>query len=207
MNRLIISPHVDDEVLGCSGFLDKYTTVLHCGCADVQKHGNKTFTREERFLEFERIKRATGCRNIPQKFAVNSYHTQLNALISLFEFYINAEKYDMVFIPHPSYNQDHRAVYEAALVALRPHDINHFAPKVLVYEQEHVLFWNHNYKVFNPNYFIGIDIERKLELYNMLTSQVRSFRSPEHLRAMAKVRGGQAHCEYAEAFEVLRWIE
>ena len=31
MEKLIISPHVDDDVLGCGGILDKNTFVLYCG--------------------------------------------------------------------------------------------------------------------------------------------------------------------------------
>ena len=37
-----------------------------------------------------------------------------------------------------------------------------------------------------------------------MKSQVRSFRSPEHLKAIAKLRGGQSNCEYAESFQILK---
>jgi hypothetical protein len=40
-----------------------------------------------------------------------------------------------------------------------------------------------------------------------LESQVRSFRSPEFVEELAKVRGRQAHLEFAEAFEVIRWVD
>jgi hypothetical protein len=40
-----------------------------------------------------------------------------------------------------------------------------------------------------------------------MKTQVRSFRSPEHLRAIGKLRGGQSNCENAEAFQILRWVE
>ncbi len=75
----------------------------------------------------------------------------------------------------------------------------------MVYEQPHVFFWNYGNKTFNPNRFIEIDIEAKIRLYELLESQVRSFRSPEHIRALAKIRGGQANMNYAEAFEIIRW--
>ncbi|MDP7195382.1 MAG: hypothetical protein QF864_04215, partial [SAR202 cluster bacterium] len=129
-------------------------------------------------------------------------------LIPKVEKTINEQKPDQVFIPYPSYNQDHRAVYNAALVALRQHDQNFFVKKVLVYEQPHVFFWSHNNKdQFNPNYFVTIDIEKKLNAYALLKSIVRSFRNPEHVKALAILRGGQSNCKYAEAFQVLRWID
>ena len=31
MDKLIISPHIDDEVLGCGGILDSNSFVLECG--------------------------------------------------------------------------------------------------------------------------------------------------------------------------------
>jgi len=60
---------------------------------------------------------------------------------------------------------------------------------------------------FKPNYFIPIDIERKVKLYEIMKSQVRKFRSSEHLRAIAKLRGGQSNYDYAEAYKILRWVD
>ena len=124
-----------------------------------------------------------------------------------FEEIINRDKPEEIYIPHPSYNQDHRACYEACLIALRPHDINHFTPKVLIYEQPQVYLWNNNYREFKPHYFKEIDIDKKILLYSMLESQVREFRSPECIKSMAKVRGSQIRAEYAEAFEILRIVD
>ena len=64
---------------------------------------------------------------------------------------INEIKPDEVYIPHPSYNQDHRVAYESTLTALRPHDLNHFVKRIFVYEQPHMLFWDD--EDFQPNYF------------------------------------------------------
>ena len=40
-----------------------------------------------------------------------------------------------------------------------------------------------------------------------MKTQVRDFRSPEILKSMAKLRGSQSNCDYAEAFQILRWID
>ena len=40
-----------------------------------------------------------------------------------------------------------------------------------------------------------------------METQVRNFRSVEHIRAIAKLRGGQSNYEYAEAFKILRWVD
>ena len=191
MNKMIISPHVDDEILGCGGMLDENTFVLHCGCAENQQHGHKALTRAERIDEFCQV--------------ADEIHLSFHLLHHPVN--INNVRPDQIYIPHPSYNQDHRAVYEACLTALRPHDINFFVKKVLIYEQPHVAFWSHNYRAFQPNHFKPIDIEKKNHLYSMIATQVRSFRSPAHVRAIAAMRGAQSNCEYAEAFEIIRWID
>ncbi|MBS3132139.1 hypothetical protein J4212_06910 [Candidatus Woesearchaeota archaeon] len=201
MKKLVISPHIDDEVLGCGGILDKDTFVLHCGVEDrsyIDENG--------RIAEIEAVQKVAGFKMKLLKNKVNEY--RIIDLIPEFEKALNELKPEQVFIPHPSYNQDHRAVYKAAIVAARPHDTVFFAKKVLVYEQEHVLFWDHASAIkFSPNYFVPIDIERKLKMYSLLKSQVRSFRSPEHVRALSVLRGGQCKSGYAEAFQIIRWID
>lgn len=201
MKKLVISPHIDDEVLGCGGILDKDTFVLHCGVED-----RSYVSAEERLKEIKEAQKMAGFQMKLLKNEVNHYAEA--DLIGDFESTINEVKPEMAFIPHPSYNQDHRAVYNAALIALRQHDINFFVKKVLVYEQPQDVFWDfNNEKGFKPNYFVPIDIERKLKLYSLLKTQVRPFRSPEHVRAIAVLRGGQSNCRHAEGFEALRWIE
>ena len=73
-----------------------------------------------------------------------------------------------------------------------------------------MFLWDHTHDMnnsFKPNYFIQINIDRKVKAYKALTSQVRSFRSPEMLEQMASLRGKQSGYEYAEAYKILRWVE
>jgi LmbE family N-acetylglucosaminyl deacetylase len=204
---LIIAPHIDDEVLGCFSSIGSDTFVLYCGF-------------DESHIEFEWVRSRPGSSErldelyaLVEKFGfsykllhhrVNHYHIQ--DLIPDFEKVINEVKPDEIYLPVPSYNQDHRVVYEAALTALRPHDMNHFVKRVFAYEQIQDL-WNHNYHDFKPTYFKEVDMEKKIEAYETLKSQVRSFRSPKMLRDLASVRGIQANLEFAEAFEILRWVQ
>jgi len=202
--KLVISPHIDDEILGCGGILDSHTVVLHCGIED-----RSTTSAEARLGEIQRAREFLGFQmKLLRKNVVNSYYVP--DLIPDFEKAINEHKPEVVYIPHPSYNQDHVATYEAALVALRPHDLNHFVKKVLIYEQPHVFLWDNTHNIndsFKPNYFVNIDVERKIKAYQMLESQIRSFRGTEILRNMASLRGYQSNQQYAEAYRILRWVE
>ena len=68
-------------------------------------------------------------------------------------------------------------------------------------------FWSGSDDAINPNYFIPIDIEKKIKLYKMLASQVRCHRSPDMLTTLAKMRGYQSNTPYAEAFQIVRWTQ
>lgn len=201
--KLVISPHIDDEVLGCGGILDGDTFVLECG---VDKF--HVVSRKNRIEELERMQELLGFEFEILTNLVNNY--EVPVLIDQLSDTINRVKPEKIFIPHPSYNQDHQAVYKASLIALRPHDINFFVEKVLVYEQPHVFLWDYSYdkdSSFKPNYFARIDIEQKVSAYKILESQLRSFRDPKLVRDLASVRGAQAQCDFAEGYEVLRWVE
>ena len=207
MKKLIISPHIDDEVLGCGGILDEDTFVLYCGMDEAHIKHDWVRNRpsvENRLDELKSVVEVT-------KHSYDILHNKVNHyviqdLIGSVEKSINDLKPLEIYIPHPSYNQDHKSVYNATMISLRPHDTNYFVPKVFLYEQPQVYFWNTTDRDFNANYFVEIDIDKKIKVYETMKSQVRSFRSFEHLRSNAKIRGGQSNCEYAEAFEIIRWV-
>ena len=203
MRKLIIAPHVDDDVLGCGGILDESCFVLYCGLDETGIPNRPS--EQERIEEIHSVMRITHHNYRILDNLVNHYNEQ--QLIGQIEKEINILKPDEVYVCHPSYNQDHKAVYNATMVSLRPHDKNHFVKKVFVYEQPHMLFWDNGGIEFKPNHFVPIDIEKKVQVYECMKTQVRSFRSPEHLRAIGKLRGGQSNCKNAEAFQILRWVE
>jgi len=198
--KLVIAPHVDDDILGCGGIIDKNTIILYCGIDETGIPNRPDF--KERIKEANDVKDYLKSEYILLDNKVNNYKIQ--NLIGQIESVINDLRPDEVYIPHPSYNQDHKAVYDASLIALRPHDINFFVSTVLVYEQPHLVLWDNTGNTFKPNYFQRIDVEKKITAYKLMKTQVRSFRSPETIRALALLRGKQSNFNFAEAFEILR---
>lgn len=197
---MVIAPHVDDEVFGCGGILDSSFFVYFCG---VEKF--RIISRQDRIKEIKAVSNFLGYKwTLNLDSTVNRYVMQ--NFISLLENQINTVKPNTVYIPYPSYNQDHQAIYEAAQVALRPHDINHFVKNIYAYESMDFLWKNHPY-VINRFVNIGKDgINRKLTAYTLHKSQVRSYRSLEHIKAKACIRGAACNCEYAEGFIVEREV-
>lgn len=201
--NLIIAPHVDDEILGCGGILSSNFFILHCGLAESQDHGEIFLSRKFRIKEFEKVKEKVGFEYKVLHHPVNNMQT--HKMIKDIENIINKVEPEEIYIPSPSYNQDHKAVYDACLIALRPHDVNFFVNRVSVYEQPQDL-WESGREHFIPNAFTEIDINKKIDLYNIIQSQIREHRSVEHLKALAKIRGAQSDVDYAEAFKIVRWV-
>lgn len=197
---LVISPHADDEVLGCASWLDRNCVVFYCGVDDFH-----VVDRQQRLREVEAVAKRLGFRWSVGDFPVNRYSERFFDLVQELERAIDEVRPDVLLIPSRSHNQDHRSVHEASLVAIRHHDRNFFVPRVLAYEGPD------NYLAeawpFRPSYFRRLDIELKVEANALHGSQLREHRAPELLRTMAAHRGRQAGMEAAEAFVVLRWID
>jgi LmbE family N-acetylglucosaminyl deacetylase len=205
MGTLVISPHGDDEVLGCYSYLKgadvfiislNESNVLSCDRPDFDIRVKEAETAAN-FCGYNLI-------HMSNNFKVNEYYKELNSLLHAIEETINKYKPDTLLIPAPSYNQDHRSVYEACIIATRPHDKNHFVKKILIYEQPHTFF--HPVELFQPNHFKEVDIRMKLDAYKIYSTQVRSYRSLSIVESLAFLRGKHVGKDFAEAFKIWRWV-
>jgi LmbE family N-acetylglucosaminyl deacetylase len=113
-------------------------------------------------------------------------------------------------------NQDHRAVFEATLVAVRPFGDNPVR-QVFSYEVASSTEWGPPFAewTFLPNVFVDINatLDTKLmavEAYRQTyQSEVKPFphpRSPEAVRTFARQRGITAGMQAAEAFILVRQL-
>lgn len=195
VRNLIISPHIDDEVLGAFTFLSPESFVLYLGVEN-----RVGVSAEQRKKELANVAASVGFKYEVLNFEVNNYQT--HELITPLETFINNLKPETLLVPWKSYNQDHRAAYEAAFCASRPHDTNFFVKTILVYEQPQTILWPH--ETFTAVYFKELDLDKKIRTYQLYASQVRGHRSPETLKNMAELRGKQSNYRYAESFQILR---
>ena len=76
-----------------------------------------------------------------------------------------------------------------------------------MYEQPETFGTLRKVEPFRALYYRPLDMEFKIEAVKKYQSQIRGHRSEEHIRTIARVRGMQSNMEYAEAFEIVRWIE
>ncbi len=105
---------------------------------------------------------------------------------------------DLVLMPSSfDIHQDHRTVYEEGLRAFKH-------ATVLGYELPQ------NTLGFENTLFVSLDefsMDQKIAALSEYKSQAhRPYANPDFIRSLARVRGVQGGFEYAEAFEVIRWV-
>ena len=57
IKKLVISPHIDDEILGCGGILDKDTFVLYCGFDETHIKGEWVRKRPDTNTRLNELKK------------------------------------------------------------------------------------------------------------------------------------------------------
>jgi LmbE family N-acetylglucosaminyl deacetylase len=221
---LVISPHPDDEAIGVGGLIGKckkekaevFIVYVSIG-RSRQLVTNKTI-ESSRFLEIVEVeafaKVKTRIIYIGKEFCRLDTIPQKN-IIEKIENIISEVKPNVIAIPSSSsYNQDHRAVFNACITALRPvpKNIRHFVPTVLEYFEPY--FWSNN-ELKKPNAYLDLNVkfqkgtllDFKINLYKCHKTQVRHDpfpRSPENLIRLAHIYGKEIGVEIAEAYYLLR---
>ena len=217
---LILAAHPDDEAIACGGLIMRARHMgwaIRCLIASV---GNcrqlMTGSTEAvgRMAELRAAGEYGGYSSVvlwvgPECMHLDSLPRKV--ICDRLEDELEAWRPDVVVIPPASsYDQDHRALAEAAITALRPRpsSLRHHVKVVL--EADEPYWWRQGGERPTPNYFVPLsaeDVEAKCQLMAMHASQVRPDpfgRSLENLRRNAACLGCEIGCEAAEAYRVLR---
>ena len=219
---LILSPHADDEILGCGGFISKYSKQNYLINVLVLTNANRGAPEIYSVKKIDRIRKEA---KIANKFigTKNLYFENLPALklnnyplykiTNVIDNYISKIKPEIVLIPSSNdIHDDHKTIFKAAKVSMRSNK-NSNLKKILSYEVLSETEWNENEKSFNPNYFVSLkksDINNKVKAFMKYKSQVKKYphpRSKEAILNLSKVRGSQAFMVYAEAFKVEKILD
>jgi LmbE family N-acetylglucosaminyl deacetylase len=117
----------------------------------------------------------------------------------------------VVLLPFPDRHIDHRTIFDASVVACRP--VHSEAPRVvLAYETLSETHWNVPgiEPAFVPEFYVNTSryMDKKQAALNSYISQIYSApsRSVDACMALARFRGSQNGCDYAEAFKVIRIV-
>lgn len=202
---LALSPHTDDAELGSGGtlarWIDEGKEVFYAAFSIAEKSVPEGLPKST--LEDE-CRQATKTLGIKEnnlyiyKFPVRDFprfrQEILEALVGLRD----KLKPDLVLLPSPKdIHQDHHTVAQEGIRAFKH-------ASLLAYE----LPWNLlNFEtscliILNQQY-----LDRKVEAIECYQSQKhRDYTSQEFIRSLARSRGTQINAEYAEAFEIIRWV-
>ncbi len=197
---LIISPHPDDETLGCGGLMRRVKLaggkvfVLVMTYGDEPQYGGVS-RMESRPVELEQAMKCLEVDDYEVLFAGDKYHLRLDTLpekeiLDKIEksarLNLNSLSPTMVGIPAgSSYNVDHRVTWQCAFTALRPrpHHLKSYAPLVFTYD--HLNLWCS--EPFFGNWFVDIGsvLEDKLAALALYATQMRE---DPHERSLANIR-------------------
>jgi LmbE family N-acetylglucosaminyl deacetylase len=219
MKILVIAPHMDDEVLGCGGTICRHVEagdevdvifVAHRIYDHIYDAAKNNMERSHAL----KAKEVLGYRNaIFLDMNDERLDASVQDLIIELEQQVGKLKPEVVYIPFRGDNhQDHRAVFDAARVVLRPSSTS-FIKKIYMYEvpssteQSPVMLEN----AFLPARYVNIKayIDDKIKALLCYETEKRTFpnpRSQEAVRLVAGKRGTESGFEAAEAFMVIRSI-
>ena len=214
---LIIAPHADDEVLGCGGLIEKacrynnQVKVVVMSVGDIKHpHNIDVVTGETRKKELKDAMDYLGCRDFEVMYDNKDslFDTIPKVeIISKLDRIIGNYLPTMVFIPLPSYHQDHVVLFDACFAALRPKP-NQLLKIIAMYEYpliswQYQKFWNTGEMYLD----ITNTIQKKIEAFRMHKSQLRPqghIISPESVEKWAEMRGLEVGLKYAEKYYILR---
>jgi LmbE family N-acetylglucosaminyl deacetylase len=218
---IVISAHPDDEVLGAGG-----TLLKHKNCGDNlawviitgidEANG---FTKERvrtRELEIQQVSDSIGFSKV---YKLN-YPTMglnpetVNEMIPKISSIFNEFEPEVIYVMNRSdAHSDHRYTFDSIAACTKSFRYP-FIKKVLMYEciSETEFAPILPERVFQPNYFVDISgfFKRKIEIMQIYSSELGEHpfpRSNRNIEALAVHRGATVGVEYAEAFQLIKYID
>lgn len=218
---IIVAAHPDDETLGAGGAILKHkqngdevywlivTSVL-------EAHG---FSSERVCSRQDEIQKVAEAFDFNDVFKLDYptaqlTDTELNEIIPRISTIFLEVKPEIIYVMNRSdAHSDHRVIFDAVMACTKSFRYP-FVQKVLMYEciSETEFAPILPEKVFQPNYYVDITthFKRKLEIMQIFESELGEHPFPRSLRnieALAVFRGASAGIEYAEAFQLLKFID
>lgn len=222
---LIFAAHPDDDILGCGGLISKYSNSSEIRVVFIGEGSSCRFSKNK--LDSKIVKDEIKQRNQSgikalNHLGVNNFHFHnlpcgrfdeipLIEINQILESEIIKFKPDSIFTHSKNdANNDHKIIYKSSIIATRPGS-KFLVKNLFTYEILSSSEWNFG-DSFLPNYFVELsefDIRKKIDSMMEYKTEILQYpypRSEEGIITLAKLRGMQSFCQYAEAFKSIRII-
>ena len=220
-NVIVISAHPDDEILGCGGTLlkhknngDKIDWLISTNVFESQGFSKERV--DSRQKEINKVQSKLGVTNVyKMEFPTMSLTDEsLIKMIPLVSKIFNESKPEIIYLLNRSdAHSDHNITYRAVMACTKSFRYP-FIKRVLMYEciSETEFGPALAENVFVPNYFVDVSNyqEEKINIMKIYESELGEHPFPRSIRninALATFRGASVGVEYAEAFQLLKWID
>lgn len=208
MKVLFLAPHTDDVELGSGGTLFKF---LENGCeilwvvfSTAEDSLPATLPRDTLKKEFLNVCNSLGLKERNQRifdFRVRRLHEHRQEILEKLVEIRGDFSPDLIIGPSLNdYHQDHQVLTNEMIRAYKN------TSSIICYE----LPWNH--VRFDSRAFVKLErkhVEKKIDLLKNYKSQImqnKPYFSEGFIFGWARLRGVQVNSEFAESFEVIKWI-
>jgi len=196
---IAVGAHPDDVELGCGGTIRAATKAGTTVVAVFLTKGELSGNPEVRCQESRDALAVLGVKDVYFGDFSDSEIPNTRAPIAFLEDFYNRLKPGMILTHSVNdMHQDHRQVGWLSMAAYRN------APRILAYETPRVT------QSFSPTYFVDIShcVKEKWAALKCHSSQrEKRYLTYESMVNLTSFRGSQVNLPYAEAFEVVRYVE
>ncbi len=202
---LVLAPHTDDGELGCGGtmarFIEEGKDVHYAAFSWCQTSVPEGYPKD--ILKHE-WRKAMDVLGIPESnrhlfnYQVRKFPITRQEILEDMIRFRDDLKPDLVIMPSMGdLHQDHRTIAAEGLRAFK-------GTSILGYE----IPWNNiTFSTLSFVYLEKRHVEKKMEALACYASQsFRGYAKPEFVFSLARTRGVQIEVDYAEVFEVIRFI-
>jgi len=208
MKVLFLAPHTDDVELGAGGTLFKFYEngyeILWVVLSTAEDSLPDNLPKDTLKKEFLNVCSSLGFKERNYKifnFRVRRLHEHRQEILERLVEIRDAFSPDLVIGPSPNdYHQDHQVLTNEMIRAYKN------TSAIICYE----LPWNH--VRFDTRAFVKLrksHVNKKVDLLKNYKSQImvnKPYFSEDFVFGWARLRGTQVNSEFAEAFEVIKWI-
>lgn len=202
---LILAPHTDDGEFGCGAsiakFIEQSSEVYYIAFSLAEESVPSGFPKDILLTEIGKATKILGIKEsdlIVHRFPVRHFPEHRQEILEIMVKLNKEICPEMVFLPSTNdTHQDHQVIAAEGFRAFK---------KTIMLGYE--IPWNN--LIFRTNAFSIVKkrhLDLKIDALKCYISQLgRDYVTEDFIRSLAKTRGGQIGSNYAEVFEVIRWI-